>query len=630
MGERIRAFDWAATPLGPLDQWPQSLRSALNICLNSSFPMSIYWGSELRVLYNDAWTFVAGARHPNLLGQPASEVWSDSWHVIEPQFRSVLKTGQGFSTRDEYVPMRRFGRIEQTYWDYSFTPIPDEAGAVAGILTQGQDTTGRVLAQQRMALLGELNDRLRALSSPGEIVATALELVDPCFDVDRLGYGEVDSAAGLTQIETCRVKEGVKDLAGIHPVGTLGQDLHAALRAGNAFKVEDSLTDLRIADLSTAGNYAELNVRAGLVVPVMHEGNYVAVMFAQNRSPRSWTSHHVALLRTVAYRIWQEVTRARAETALRASEERHRLIFEQANDIIFTTDLNQVITSCNPATAAIFGSVPEAMVGRSVREFLTPEGYEQTLRMLQHKLDHGGTTRHDVELMAGPGGLRRWEINSALAIDSDGRPIGLNVIARDVTEQRAFEERQQLLIHELNHRVKNTLALVQALALQSFKHERTPGEGEKAFQARLASLAAAHDLLTREQWEGVTLDELIADATRVYERVEASGPRVMVTPKVAIALVLALHELGTNAQKYGSLSVPDGKVAISWETSGGRLRIEWRESGGPPVAPPARRGFGLRMIERALAADLSGSATVTFEPEGLVCAIDAPDPAIDR
>ena len=232
--------------------------------------------------------------------------------------------------------------------------------------------------------------------------------------------------------------------------------------------------------------------------------------------------------------------------------------------------------------------------------------------------------------MAGPGRLRRWEINSGLAIDGDGRAIGLNVIARDVTEQRAFEERQQLLINELNHRVKNMLALVQGLALQSFKGEREPGAGYAAFQGRLASLAAAHDLLTREQWEDVTLGELIADATRVHAgpdgRIHASGPHVVVNPKAAIALVLALHELGTNAAKYGALSVPGGAVDIDWTTENGRLHIEWRESGGPQVCAPVRQGFGLRMIERALAADLAGTATVTFAPDGLFCVIDAPEP----
>lgn len=622
VAERIRAFDWAATPLGPPRDWPQSLRSALSICLNSSFPMALYGGSDLRLIYSEAWS--------DGLGRPAHEVWPEIWHIVGPQMRSVMETGRGFWTQDQLLPMRRFGRIEETYWDYSLTPIAGEDGRVAGILNQAQERTGRVLAQRRTALLTELNDRLRALSSPGEIVATALELLDPHLDACRLGYGEIDSEKGLIHIEPCRLKEGMADIAGPHRLGSFGKDLHERLRAGKVYQVGDAFTDLQ-GESESIAIYESLGIRAGVAVPVMREGVYAAALFAHDAKPRSWTDHHVSLLRIVAHRVWQEIARARAETALRASEERLRLIFEQANDIIFTTDLDQVFTSCNPAAAAIFNVEPEAMIGRSLRDYLTPENYAQTVRMLQHKLDHGGTTRYDIELMPRPGEVRRWEINSGLAIDSDGRTIGLNVIARDVTEQRAFEERQMLLIQELNHRVKNTLALVQGLALQSFRDERTLGEGKRAFQARLRSLAAAHERLTREQWEGATLDQLIADAMRVHaegpDRIHAGGPRVVVSPKAAIALVLALHELGTNATKYGALSVPGGRVDIGWSTSDGRLRIQWKESGGPPVSPPAQRGFGLRMIERALAADLSGTAAATFAPEGLVCTIDAPDPA---
>ena len=630
MGERIRAYDWTTTPLGPPENWPQSLRSALSICLHSNFPMAIYWGDGFRLLYNDAWASVLGPRHPQALGHPAHEVWPDIWHVIEPQFRAVMETGESFATQDQLLPMQRFGRPEETYWDYSFTPIAGEDGKIVGILNQGQERTGRVLGQRRTALIVELNDRLRMLGSPGRITAAALAMVGQHLDAGRVGYGEIDSEKAVIRIEPCWIRDGMQDLAGDLPLKSYGADLHEALRRGQPFQIDDALTDPRTAAPEIAALFVSAGIRSGIVTPVLQEGVYVAALFAHDDKPRSWTDHEASFLHSVAHRVWQEVHRARAETALRASEERQRLIFEQANDIILTTDLDQVITSCNPAAAAIFDTVPEAMIGRSVREFLTPEAYEQTVLMLRQKLQHGGTTRHDVELMAGPGRLRRWEINSGLAIDSDGQAIGVNVIARDVTEQRAFGERQQLLINELNHRVKNMLALVQGLALQSFKSEREPGDGHAAFQGRLVSLAAAHDLLTREQWEDVTLGELIADATRVHAepdgRIHASGPNIVVAPKAAIALVLALHELGTNAAKYGALSVPGGAVDIRWTVGDGRLHIEWRERGGPPVTVPLRQGFGLRMIERALAADLAGTATVTFAPEGLFCVIDAPEP----
>jgi two-component sensor histidine kinase len=174
--------------------------------------------------------------------------------------------------------------------------------------------------------------------------------------------------------------------------------------------------------------------------------------------------------------------------------------------------------------------------------------------------------------------------------------------------------------------VKNTLALVQAIAHQSFGSGADTATAQDNFIARIRMLADAHDLLTREQWEGVTLAELVRAATAPLEagRVDLDGPALVVTPKAAVALAMALHELGTNAVKYGALSTPEGRIAISWATDGDRLRLDWRERGGPPVIISDRRGFGVRMIERALASDLGGRVKVDFDAGGVHCAIDAP------
>jgi two-component sensor histidine kinase len=254
--------------------------------------------------------------------------------------------------------------------------------------------------------------------------------------------------------------------------------------------------------------------------------------------------------------------------------------------------------------------------------------------MLRQKLTEGGMTRYEVAVCTVDGRVRQWDINSALTIDLDGHPIGLHAVARDVTEQRAFDEQQQLLINELNHRVKNTLALVQGLALQSFKQRRTVAEGQEIFQARLGMLAAGHDLLTREKWEGATVAALVADATAPYAdppgRILAHGDNVVLTPQAAISLGMALHELGTNAAKYGALSRPEGRVTINWTLGQGRsFTFLWQEIGGPAVSPPTRQGFGLRMIDRALTSDLNGKVSVDFAPPGITCRITAtlPEPA---
>ncbi|MCC2977334.1 GAF domain-containing protein [Sphingomonas sp. PL-96] len=147
MGVRIRAHDWAATPLGSPEGWPQSLRSALSICLHSSLPSAIYWGPELRLLYNDAWSPIPAERHPWALGRPAREVWADIWDVLEPQIAQV-QAGQGFTTFDQMLPMMREGSARETYWNYSFTPIHGESGAVEGVFNQGHETTARILYER--------------------------------------------------------------------------------------------------------------------------------------------------------------------------------------------------------------------------------------------------------------------------------------------------------------------------------------------------------------------------------------------------------------------------------------------------------------------------------------------------
>lgn len=185
MGARIRAYDWASTPLGPPRLWPQSLRSALSICLHSSFPTAIYWGPDLRILYNDAWAPIPGERHPAALGQPAQQVWSDIWDVVSSEFELVRRTGEGYSTYDQMLPMVRGGAVQESYWDYSFTPIRGEDGSVAGVFNQGHETTGRVMSERRAVaererlrqMFDQAPDFMAMLHGPEHI----MELANPAY-----------------------------------------------------------------------------------------------------------------------------------------------------------------------------------------------------------------------------------------------------------------------------------------------------------------------------------------------------------------------------------------------------------------------------------------------------------------
>ena len=178
-------------------------------------------------------------------------------------------------------------------------------------------------------------------------------------------------------------------------------------------------------------------------------------------------------------------------------------------------------------------------------------------------------------------------------------------------------ERQSLLINELNHRVKNTLATVQALAVQTFRG----GEVAKvrAFEERLVALSGAHDLLTRSTWSPVEIRDILSRCgDQLDGRIVGDGPAVMLAPEAALALSMILHELQTNSLKYGALSSADGIVRVEWAVSGDQIDFSWRESGGPPVTEPTRKGFGTRLIDRLAQTDLGGNITREFRPEGLV------------
>lgn len=186
------------------------------------------------------------------------------------------------------------------------------------------------------------------------------------------------------------------------------------------------------------------------------------------------------------------------------------------------------------------------------------------------------------------------------------------------------ERHQQILIGELNHRVKNTLAIVQSLAHQTFRGSASPNEAIAAFEARLRALASAHNLLTEQRWEAASMMQIVRAAMTPFceaNRCRINGPDFKVSPQTAVTLALALHELATNASKYGALSTGEGNIELNWSERDGELDLVWRETDGPPVRRPAAEGFGTRLIKRSLAAELHGKVEMDFAPDGLVCRI---------
>ncbi|WP_457091813.1 sensor histidine kinase [Microvirga sp. P5_D2] len=218
-------------------------------------------------------------------------------------------------------------------------------------------------------------------------------------------------------------------------------------------------------------------------------------------------------------------------------------------------------------------------------------------------------------------------------IGADGKVSGIFIEGSDVTARVRAAEYQQLLLNELNHRVKNTLATVQAIVSQTLRNAPTPPEARALIEQRMIALSRAHDVLTQEKWEGADLHAIIDQALAPFresgnDRFRVWGPALRLSPRMALDLAMALHELATNAVKYGALSNASGTVDLTWEVDVGstppRLKLRWQEHGGPPVEAPSRRGFGTRLIERSLAQDLGGEARIEFARTGVICTVDTP------
>jgi len=454
-GALIAQRDWAKSPIGPIDAWPQSLLTALSIVLHSPTPIVMLWGPLGVMLYNDAYSVFAGARHPELLGSNVLEGWPEvadfNAHVME-----VGLAGGSLSYNNQELVLYRHGRAENVVMNLDYSPVFDEVGAPAGVIAIVVETTEQV----------------------------------------------------------------------------------------------------------------------------------------------------------------------RAEAALKAERDRARSVLEGMTDGFMLLAHDFTILEINAEGIRVDGRPREAFIGHNHWD-VWPDTYDMPLGQTyrQAMSEHTGFAIENRYVF--PDGRVTW-------LDVRGNPVeeGLAIFFRDITERKLAEEHLRLMVHELNHRVKNSLATVQAISAQTLRGREVPLEVREALTSRLLALAKAHDVLTDARWAGARLEEIAAQAAEPYgqERFRIEGPGVILPPRAAIAMALAFHELATNAAKYGALSNESGEVELAWRLEEAadppKLELKWRERGGPPVKPPTRKGFGSRLIQRGLAAEFVGEVRMDFSPSGLICEME--------
>ncbi|APE43218.1 hypothetical protein BOO69_07170 [Sulfitobacter alexandrii] len=496
MAQRIRNHDWQDHPFGPPDTWPQTLRSALSIALNSAFPTAIYWGPELRLLYNDAWSPIPGPRHPEALGARAEDVWSDIWHIIQPQFAELIGTGQGLFLEDQLLPMRRYGFEEETYWNYSFTPLRAEDGRIVGIFNSGSETTEKVIQARNAEGLVVLNQKLRDCDKADDALALSLSHLGGLLNADRVGMLDRVAQSGregltLTK-EWCAagVAATDDDLAFFPP------DHVQRLMTGR-------VVQLSLADPDLAADDRDFLTRKGvsgvLAVPWTEQGQVVSVLYLH------------------------------AGEAIR---------FHAVN----------------------VGTVEKVL--------------ETTMFWLDRE-------RH--------------------------------------------REREKVMAAEIDHRARNMLAVVQSITRMA---QGTDVADIKAkLSDRFTALSRVHSLLGRKRWITLEFRDLVEDelaplGQEISDRITLSGPRIVLKPQQAQLFAMILHELTTNAMKYGSISHDAGRLSVAWSNdTDGSITLDWVETGGVIGRDAELRdsagGFGSVLLTNLVETQMGGSVERVLGDHGI-------------
>jgi len=407
---------------------------------------------------------------------------------------------------------------------------------------------------------------------------------------------------------------------------------------GESVAIPDIYEDTRIPHEA----YRPTFVRSLAMAPVRRSGQSFAAIGAYWSEIRVIEPHELDLLQTLAdasglaISVAQLTPLAEARLAAETAEARYRAVFDQAAVGVARVSPDGRFLEVNERFCQITGFGGEELLQRTVGDITHVEdlsgGLGQASALIAGKIQTYSTAKR---YLRKAGGFVWVNLTASLVRSPLGEPRYFIWIIQDITEQKAAEalekaqaEHLKLLVNELNHRVKNTLATVQSFAAQTLRGSVDPEDALSRLEGRLLGLSATHNLLTERHWEGATLADVAERSTHPFamdapRRVQLSGPQVWVRPEVAVALSLAFHELATNATKYGALSVIKGGVDLgwSWNPEATQLEVVWREYGGPTVAPPVRKGFGSRLLERSLPRELGRPTTLHYQPDGLICRI---------
>ncbi len=358
MGSLMRARDWSSAPPGPPDHWPQSLCTAVRLMLTTNHPIFVFWGPQHICFYNDAYSASLGPeKHPAMLGARGQEVWGEIWDVIGPDIAGVM-AGKGATWHENHlVPIVRYGRLEQVYWTYSFSPIDDATSpnGIGGVLVVCTETTDEVLAEHWLKFRLELNDLIGGLTDPESVIAASAGLLGLYLNAAQVAYAEIDAAGEVATVARDWNDGSMASNVGRHRFAGHDGPI-ASLKRGETVVVADVATDPLTCSPETLACYRGIGVAAFMNAPLFRNGRLVSILAVHSGAPREWSAQDLVFVHGVAERTWLAVERVRAETALLANEARQALLLRLMRDQRETGDPDAMMLAASEAVGRHLGT----------------------------------------------------------------------------------------------------------------------------------------------------------------------------------------------------------------------------------------------------------------------------------
>src|SRR5215813_12709852 len=382
--------------------------------------------------------------------------------------------------------------------------------------------------------------------------------------------------------------------------------------------------------------YRQSGIRAVQSTPlVSRSGQLLGMISTHWREPHRPTERAFRLFDVLARQAADLIERTQVEAALRESEQRFRWfasIVESSEDAIVSKDIAGIITTWNSGAERLFGYMSDEIVGKPIT-FLIPSDRHTEVRTILERISRGERIEnYETVRRRKDGSLIDVSLTISPVRNADGKIVGASKIARDIARQKHAERREKMLMAELDHWVRNALARVAMLAMSSCRDSSSIDEFARSLDGRIHSMALAHTLLSQRAGHGAGLGVLVHNQLAPYAaeaNITIRGTELMLTPVAIQAMGMVLHELVTNAAKYGALSVPTGQVSVCWDrrqngSNAANLIFVWREFGGPPTAAEVKSGYGTRLIRELVPYELGGTVDLVLAPEGVTCRIELP------